>query len=190
MKELLITGFDPFGGLSRNPSWEAVQQLPEQIGGYHLNKRLLPTVFGLASEEAYAAALECGAQVILCVGVAEGRDTVTVERIAVNLRDAIRKDNAGLQPADEPCVAGGPAACFSTLPVKAMARACGGRVSLSAGSFVCNDTLYRLLHRFQGSDVGVGFIHVPQIPELTEGPSMKLEDTVGALVAAIRALEN
>ena len=80
--------------------------------------------------------------------------------------------------------------------VSAMAKAITeagipGAVSLSAGSFVCNDTLYRLLHRYAGSTVRVGFIHVPYLPrQAAEGvPSMALEKIIRALEAAISALD-
>lgn len=188
MKQLLITGFDPFDGSARNPSWEAVQLLPDRIGCWQLHKKMLPTIFGEAARLALEEAMRCGAQAIVCVGVAQGRSCVTPERIAVNLRDAARKDNSGAQPEDQPCIPGGPDAYFSDLPVKAMAQAAGGKVSLSAGSFVCNDTLYTLLHRTRGSGIAVGFIHVPQIPEQTEGVSMPLEQTAQALEAAIAAM--
>ena len=193
-KQLLITGFDPFGGEKINPAWEAVKLLPERIGCYRLRKLEIPTVFGAAAEKICAAAE--GADVILMIGQAGGRAAVTPERVAINLRDARIADNAGFAPRELPCVPGGPDAYFATVPVRAMAEAiCGaglpGQVSLSAGAFVCNDTFYRVAHHFSGSQTGVGFIHVPFLPrQAKEGtPSMALEDIVRALTAAIGALD-
>ena len=120
MKTLLITGFDSFGGHSLNPSWQAVRQLPDQVGGYMLCKLGIPTVFGLAAETVLSAAEKCHPDVILCVGLAAGRDAVTPERIAVNIRDARIPDNAGNQPQGAYVAPDGPAAYFSTLPVEAM----------------------------------------------------------------------
>lgn len=188
-RRLLITGFDPFGGGAVNPSWLAVAQLPEEIGDFVLCKLAIPTVFGLAAQTVIHKAEEFRPDVILCVGLAGGRDAVTPERIGVNIRDARISDNAGNQPSGEFIVPDGPAAYFSTVPVKEMAAAIRaahipGAVSNSAGAFVCNDTLYSLLHHYAGTDVKVGFIHVPYLPE-QGSPSLPLERTAAALTAAI-----
>lgn len=194
MKQLLITGFDPFGGESVNPSWEAVSRLPEVIGAYRLTKLQIPTVFGLAARRVLAAAKD--PDVILCVGQAGGRAEVTPERIAINLANAKNPDNAGNLPREQSIEPGGPDGIFSTVPVSAMAAsicAAGlpGKVSNTAGTFVCNDTLYRLLHHFAGTETRVGFIHVPFLPQQApEGvPSMELDRIVSALTAAISALD-
>ena len=192
MKKLLITGFDPFGGQSINPAWQAVQKLPDQVGEYVLCKLGIPTVFGVAAETVLETAAKFQPDVILCIGLAGGRDAVTPERIAVNIRDARIPDNAGNQPAGEFVVADGPAAYFATVPVARMAQAIRdagipGTVSNSAGAFVCNDTLYALLHHYTGTVTRVGFIHVPNLPE-QGSPSMSLDDIVTALTAAIQAL--
>lgn len=190
-RKLLITGFDAFGKGTINPSWEAVKRLPDSIGDFELCKLEIPTVFGIAAEKVMEAAREFNPDVILCVGQAGGRDAVTPERIAVNIRDAKIPDNTGNQPVGQFVAEDGPAAYFSTVPVMAMAQAIReagipGAVSNSAGAFVCNDTLYCLLHHCAGTDVKVGFIHVPWLPE--QGiPSLPLERTVAALEAAIRA---
>lgn len=192
MKKLLITGFDPFGGEKINPAWEAVKLLPEIIGEYMLCKLEIPTVFGLAAQRVMEKAEEVKPQVILCVGQAGGRSAVTPERIGVNIRDARIPDNAGNQPRGNFCVPEGPAAYFATVPVMAMEeaiRAAGlpATVSNSAGAFVCNDVLYTLLHRYAGTDVKVGFIHVPYLPEQGT-PNLPLADTVKGLAAAIEAI--
>jgi pyroglutamyl-peptidase len=191
-KTLLITGFDPFGGADINPAWEAVKALPDTVGNYELRKLQIPTVFGEAAGNVLDAARKIGPDVILCVGQAGGRSAVTPERIAVNIRDARIPDNRGNQPEGEFVAAEGPAAYFSTVPVKEMAAAIAaaglpGTVSNSAGAFVCNDTLYVLLHNYRGTATRVGFVHVPWLPE-QGNPSLPLEDTVRALEAAIGAL--
>lgn len=191
--KLLITGFEPFGGAKVNPSWEAVQALEDRIGPWELEKLLLPTVFGTAAERAIKKAEETGAKAVLCVGQAGGRSAVTPEMAALNLRYASIPDNGGNAPRDEPVVPGGPAAYFSTLPVRKMAQAISqtglnGTVSYSAGVYVCNDLMYTLLHRFAASTVRVGFIHVPYLPEQGQ-PSMPLPYIARALAAAILAIE-
>lgn len=191
-KKLLITGFDPFGGETVNPAWEAVKRLPDRIGGFALCKLEIPTVFGKAPETVLAKAAAFQPDVILCIGQAGGRAAVTPERIAVNIRDARIPDNAGNQPDGERIVGDGPAAYFATVPVKEMAAAIqdagiAATVSNSAGAFVCNDTLYSLLHHYTATDVKVGFIHVPYLPEQGQ-PNMELETITKALEAAIEAI--
>ena len=191
MKKLLITGFDPFGGESLNTSWEAVKRLPDTVGNYELYKLQIPTVFGIAAQKVMDKAAEIKPDLILCIGQAGGRAAVTPERIAVNIRDARIPDNAGNQPQGEFVDSNGPAAYFSTVPVKEMAEnICAlqlpATVSNSAGAFVCNDTLYALLHHFNDSNTQVGFIHIPYLPQ-QGAPSLPLEDTVKALIAAINA---
>jgi pyroglutamyl-peptidase len=189
---LLITGFDPFGGDSINPSWEAVKKLPERIGNWMLCKLQIPTVFGLAAQTVLEKAQEVNPAAILCLGVAAGRSAVTPERIGINVRSARIPDNRGNQPKEEPVIPGGGDGLFSTMHVSAMAAAIEamglpGAVSNTAGTFVCNDTLYTLLHHYQGTGVKVGFLHVPQLPEQGE-PSLPLEDTVRAITAAIQSI--
>ena len=192
MKTLLITGFDPFGGQNVNPAWEAVKLLPDTIGEYELCKLNIPTVFSLAARMVLENAAEVQPQVILCVGQAGGRSAVTPERIAINVRTARIPDNQGYQPQEEPVVPGGPDGIFATVPVTAMTRAISdaglpAAVSNTAGTFVCNDVLYTLLHHFDGTAVRAGFIHVPYL--LSQGtPNMELADIVKALTAAIEAL--
>ncbi len=195
MKKLLITGFDPFGGETVNPAWEAVKLLPDVVGAYELTKMEIPTVFGAASQKALDAAQKVQPDVILCIGQAGGRKAITPEMVAINLRHARIADNAGNQPQDEPVAADGPAAYFATVPVRKMTAAIEAAgieaaVSYSAGTFVCNDTLYAVLHHYAGTPVQAGFVHVPFLPEQAkEGvPFMPLETIVRGLAAMIEAL--
>ena len=195
MPRLLITGFDPFGGEAINPAWEAVRRLPDRIGCWQITPMQIPTVFGEASRKVLEAAQTLCPDVILCVGQAGGRKNVTPEMVGINLRHASIPDNAGSQPQDEPVVPGGPAAYFTTLPVRDMVRAMAqsglpAAVSYSAGAFVCNDTLYAVLHHLDGSAVRAGFIHVPFLPEQAKDgvPWMTLEDIVRALTLCIETI--
>ncbi len=192
MKKLLITGFEPFGGETVNPAWEAVSRLPETIGDYTIYKYRIPVVFGEAANLALSQAEALQPDIILSVGQAGGRAAVTPERIAVNIRDAKIPDNAGNQPVGQWVDPLGDAAYFATVPVEAMAAAIRqaglpGQVSNSAGAFVCNDLLYTLLRHFHGTSTKVGFLHVPYLPE-QGNPSLPLGDTVKALEAAISVL--
>ena len=196
MKKLLVTGFDPFGGQSVNPAREAVLRLPDAVGGYEITKLEIPTVFGLAAETVLQAAEELCPHAILCVGQAGGRSAVTPEVVAINLREASIPDNAGNVPVNTPVIENAPAAYFATLPVRDMVQAVKERgipcaLSYTAGTFVCNDLLYTLLHHYRDTDVQVGFVHIPYLPEQArEGkPSMEPDTVVEALTAMIGAMD-
>ncbi|MBQ5992202.1 MAG: pyroglutamyl-peptidase I [Clostridia bacterium] len=186
-KTLLITGFAPFGAEAVNPSWEAVKALPEHIGAWTLHKLLLPVEYGRAAKLALKAAEDCGADAILCAGLAAGRTAVTPEAVGVNARDAAIPDNAGRKCEGEPVEPDGPAAFFSTLPVRRMTEAIHAagipaKLSYTAGTYVCNDLLYTLLCRFSGTQVRVAFVHIPLEKDLPLGESIR------ALIAAIEAI--
>ena len=194
-KKLLITGFDPFGGQTINPSWEAVSSLPDIIGDYNIIKLQIPTEFDHASSWVLKHASMIHPDVILCIGQAGGRDAVTPETIGINLREASIPDNSGYQPMNVPVVEYAREAYFATVPIRDMVneiRSYGipARLSYSAGTFVCNDVLYRVLHEFHNTDTRVGFIHVPYLPEQAKNtePSLPLEKIVEALTACIQVL--
>ncbi|MGG4583735.1 pyroglutamyl-peptidase I [Serratia nematodiphila] len=196
MQKVLITGFEPFGGERLNPSWEVVKQLNDmELVGTRIVARQLPCVFGAALEALNAAIEEVQPVMVLAVGQAGGRTDITIERVAINVDDARIPDNQGQQPVDEPIVAGGPAAYFSTLPIKAMVssmREAGipASVSQTAGTYVCNHVMYGLLHRLSGQrEVKGGFIHIPYLPEQAAAhpgaPSMAASTVLFALELAV-----
>ena len=168
---ILLTGFEPFGGEAINPSWEVARSLHGQvIAGAIVQARCLPTTFGGAPEALAKALAVVRPDLVIALGLASGRAEISIERVAVNLIDARIADNAGERPQDVPVRDDGPAAYFSTLPVKAMRnalRAAGhpAGLSLSAGAFVCNQVFFELQHRLAGRGVRSGFIHVPALPE-------------------------
>lgn len=194
MKKLLITGFEPFGGETMNPSWEAVSSLPEEINEYKITKLKLPVTFGQAAEVAIKAAEELRPDVILCIGQAGGREAITPELMGINLRHADIPDNIGQTPKDEPIIEGGTIARFSTVSVRRMTEAIRNyglpaRVSYSAGVYVCNDLLYTLLSYFDGSETRVGFIHIPYAPEQGKEPALEISKAAKGLIVAIENMD-
>lgn len=196
---VLLTGFDAFGGDALNPSWLAVRALDGlDLADHHVVAAQLPTVFGSSLEELRRLVRVHRPSLVMCVGQAGGSPAVSIERVAINVDDACIADNAGAQPVDQPVIQDGPAAYFSSLPIKAMLHALenGGiraEVSQSAGTFVCNHVFYGLMHLLAGQPghrrARGGFIHVPWLPE--QGlPSMPLEKIVTALrLATLCALQ-
>ena len=194
---VLLTGFAPFGGETVNPSWQAASavQAPE---GMELLRLELPTEFAAAPALALEALRREQPDAVLCLGQAGGRDRLTLERVAINCMAAAIPDNAGVWPTDQPVDPAGEAAYFTTLPIRRMADAMQAAgvpagISNSAGTFVCNALLYRLLRAPETKDVPCGFLHLPYLPEQTEGkpdgtPSMPLETMLRGLRAALGAL--
>ena len=194
MKKILITGFEPFGGETVNPSFEAVSSLPGEVGGYSLTKLCLPVVFGEAAKRVIEYARTVNPDVILCIGQAGGRSAITPELVAINLRHGKIPDNSGYKPKDEPISRVGEKAYFSTVPVRKIAEALSAagipsEVSYSAGAYVCNDVMYTVLHHFENTDTKVGFIHVPYSKEQKKEPSMDIEDIIKGLTVAIESLD-
>lgn len=191
---VLLTGFDPFGGESINPSWQAVQRLHhKRIAGHKVVAAQLPTVFDASLLE-LARLLEAHRPaLVICVGQAGGRAAISLERIAINVNDARIPDNAAAQPVDTPVVADGPAAYFSSLPIKAMLQALqqegiAAEVSQTAGTFVCNHVFYGLMHELATrrgfKRTRGGFVHVPWLPGQGQ-PCMGTDELVRGLRVAI-----
>ncbi|MCY9516865.1 pyroglutamyl-peptidase I [Paenibacillus apiarius] len=172
---LLLTGFDPFGADSINPSWEAVRSLHGRtIGKYHVHAVQLPTSFARAGAALREAMGAYAPDTVLCIGQAGGRPDITLERVAINLMDARIADNDGAQPTDDEVIPGGPAAYWSLLPVKALRQALQAAgipcsISYTAGTFVCNAIFYTLMHELHMDSNRTGkrggFVHIPYLPE-------------------------
>lgn len=198
LPRILLTGFDPFGGETINPSWEAVRALHgRRIGGHVVVARQLPTEFAASLRLLKAAMREVKPALMLGVGQAGGRAQLSLERVAINLQDARIPDNAGAQPIDEPVIEGAPAAYFSTLPLKTMLAALHeagvpAEISHSAGTYVCNHIAYAMLHlSATRRGVRAGFIHIPYLPSQAAGlrgvASMAQAEVERGLLIALRA---
>ena len=168
---ILVTGFEPFGGDSINPAWLVAQHLAGvHWAGAQVQAVQLPCVFGLSAQVLVQAVAQHQPDVVLALGLAQGREGISIERVAINVDDARIPDNAGQQPIDTPVVPGGPAAYFSTLPIKRLAQGLQQaghpvHISQTAGTFVCNHVFYALQHHLHGQGVMSGFVHLPALPE-------------------------
>lgn len=191
-RNVLLTGFEPFGGAASNPGWQAVRALHgTRIAGHRIVARELPVEFGESLKRLRAMIREVRPDVVICVGLAASRGAVSLERIAINLDDARIPDNAGRQPIDTAIVEGGPAAWFSSLPIKAIHAAIGAagipvEVSQTAGTYVCNHVFYGLMHALRRRRrVRAGFIHVPPTTD-TDPRGLPPDAIVKALRIAVR----
>lgn len=200
-KRVLVTGFDPFGGASENPSQTVAMRFHEQVIRHHdfrieVLGHTIPTVFQQSAAVLSALIARLEPDVVVCVGQAGGRSQVTPERIALNLDDARIPDNQGNQPVDAAIVPDGPAGYWSTLPIKRIVhnlrvQGIPAAVSNSAGTFVCNHLFYHLMHLLhtEYTHIRGGFVHVPFLPQQTldsAAPSLDLETIVRALAVVIQ----
>ncbi len=191
MTMILLTGFEPFNGAATNPSWQAVRRVAARWDRPEtLITAELPVAFGGTGEAMRALLAEHRPDLVVAAGLANGRTQVTPERVAINVDDARIPDNTGRRVIDGPIVPGGPAAYFSTLPVKAIVAALTEReipaaVSNSAGTFLCNDVFYVLMDEIARSYPGTrgGFVHVPLATEdaPADQPSLPIATIADAL---------
>ncbi len=201
MTSILLTGFEPFGDSVTNPSWQSVARAAERWDGPEtLHVAELPVVFGDCADALKTLLDRYHPDVVIAVGQAGGRSQITPERIAINVDDARIPDNSDAQPIDTAIVADGPAAYFSTLPIKAAVAAMRERgipaaVSNSAGTYVCNHLFYALMHAIavEFPTTRGGFVHVPFTPDQvvdTAQPSLSLDLITDGLLTIIRATCN
>jgi pyroglutamyl-peptidase len=193
MTTILLTGFEPFGTATSNPSGEIVKQ----ISGENIVTAILPVAYAQSAEQLLSLIEQHNPDVVVCLGQAEGRTHITPEKMAINLDDARLADNEGVLRSDVKILEDGPDAYFTTLPVKDMVEAMKAQgipavVSLSAGAFLCNHVFYVAQNKFVGTAVRSGFVHVPlmdsQGPEFPGLPTMPLDQMVTAVRAMLEVL--
>ena len=149
----LVTGFEPFGGYAINPSAEIAKALDgATIADSRIVGRVLPVDLARLDGrlEKILADLEHPPVAVIALGLAAGEPVVRLERVAVNLADFEIADNAGRTASDRELTPGGPAARNTRLPLDAIQWALldagiPARFSNSAGTYLCNAAMYRLL---------------------------------------------
>lgn len=198
--KILLTAFEPFGGESINPAFEAVRCLPDHIAGAEIIKQEVPVVFNLSNQQVTARMDEIQPDVWLGIGQAGGRFDITVERVAINISDGRIADNAGYQPVDEPIDPDGETAYFASLPIKAIVaeirkQHIPASVSNTAGTYVCNHLMYGVLNHIHKNHLPMrgGFMHIPFLPDQAvtkpnTTPSMALDLMIKAIETAIQVI--
>ncbi|CAB4576510.1 MAG: pyroglutamyl-peptidase I [Actinobacteria bacterium] len=195
-KKVLLTGFEPFGGASFNPSGAVVKEIADYgIDGVEIVTAVLPVEFKRSAAMLIELISINKPDVVISLGQAEGRDFIGPEQVAINLADARIADNAGVKLENQPINTGAADGYFSTLPIRAIVDAISGlgisaKISYSAGAFICNEIFFTAQSFLQGSTVISGFIHLPLAPnqsaEFPGLPTMPLTDQVAAIRVAIQ----
>lgn len=195
-KKVLLTGFEPFGGASFNPSGAVVEEIAEHgIDGVEIVTAVLPVEFKRSSKILIELISTHKPLVVISLGQAEGRDFIGPEKVAINLADARIADNVGVKIENQSIDTGAADGYFSTLPIRAIVDAISAlginaKVSYSAGAFICNEIFFTAQSVLQGSTVISGFIHLPlatnQAAEFPGLPTMPLADQVVAIRKAIQ----
>lgn len=196
-KVVLLTGFEPFGGETINPSQRIVEALDGvEIDGHHIVGRVMPVAFAPCECLVRQWIDELDPVLVIGLGQAGGRAELSLERIAVNLIDARMCDNHGNQPVDVPVMAGEAAGLFASLPLKRILLALRdagipAAISHSAGTYVCNQVFFLTASCLARSDKQGrgGFIHVPWLAEQAINhpgqPSMALETMIDGVRLAV-----
>lgn len=198
---LLVTGFEPFGAHGDNPSREIAKAVDGRlIGGRQVHGSVLPVHHAEAAAAVARLLADLDPAAVLHLGLAEGRARIGLERIAVNLLDYPIPDAAGHVAVDEPCVPGGPDAYLSTLPLRSIRAALSAEgipayISNSAGTYLCNQTLYATLHLVatRGLRTRVGLLHLPLLPSMVavtglDQPSMAAATMLRAVEVTLQVL--
>jgi pyroglutamyl-peptidase len=173
MPEILLTGFQPYGGRQLNPSAEIVRTLDgTKIGGCSVRGMLLPVSFQAAKQPLEDAIAKHHPALVVSTGLWPGESVIRLERVAVNRASFEMPDNDGHRPLDENVDSEGPVARAVTLPLGKIIPALRekgipARTSDTAGTFLCNTTLYRALGACEriGAGARCGFVHLPYLPQ-------------------------
>jgi len=201
-KRILLTGFEPFEGSQVNPTQQiAIALNGSCIGQSEVQSAILPVDRKAGPQTLLERMIALEPAAVLCLGEASRRVAISVERIAINWMDYRIPDNQGEQVTDLPIAPEGPAAYFSTLPVREIyeqivAAGIPAELSLSAGAYLCNQVFYTGLHFLatHGKYNPFGFIHLPSLPEqvansLSLYGSMSLETDLKAVHIALTVIE-
>jgi pyroglutamyl-peptidase len=183
--KILISGFEPFGKMNINPTEELLKEAEKfAIEEAEITTILLPVNYDECAEKLIAKLDEIQPDLVISCGLAAGRTAITPERIGINVKDTGSgdpyPDNRGKVPVDELIDGTGPDGLFTTLPIRQIeknlkAEHIPAAISNSAGTFICNNTLYAVLNHIRKNNLPIkaGFIHFPASTEMSaHNPSL------------------
>jgi len=199
MKTLLLTGFEPFLEFPINPTEQIVKQLDGlTVGEYQIKGLLLPVTYEEAGQRVLDAIKQVHPDAVISLGLAGGRASITPERIAINCRDGA-PDNNGVVLNDAPIYEDGPDGYFSKLPIRKFVETLKengypAEISNTAGTYLCNNVMYTVLHALKDEPVPSGFVHIPASHELAVKqkktiPSWSSHDLLEAVKLMIHVLD-
>lgn len=198
-KTIVVTGFEPFGKNSYNPSEEIARSLHgSSTGGYRVAGYVLPVDTAIAPRHLAEIIEFEQPAALVSLGLAFGRPCLSLERVALNLKDWGEPDNAGQVKTDEPVDLNGPVAYLATLPLRQIKVSLDtaqipSQVSNTAGLYLCNQIMYCGLHLAASSNLLMlsGFIHLPATPAMVVAsgnlatPTMSLDLQLQAIRLAV-----
>lgn len=193
----LITGFEPFGASGVNASTEAVRCLPASLGDHTIVTATIPVVYDKCADALFSLLDQYSPDCVLCLGQAVGREGISLEHAAVNVKASSSPDNAGVTFSGEKIRENGAESLPSNLPLKELVAALReigipSKISYSAGTYVCNNLFYHLME-YAGEHARrmlCGFVHIPpceaQKTDYAEGtPLMPTAEVVRAIKAIV-----
>lgn len=192
--KILVTGFEPFEGLAINPSAQLLDYLKTKSFPFTLETELLPVSFTHAFPTLKQKLNQFQPDFLIMTGLAQNRDEITFEKIAINFNNARNTDNDGHQPKRESVIQGGPDGLFTSLPMNEILHWAEQnkyplKASYTAGTYVCNDLFYKALHHLNHHRTKAGFIHLPATEETKfNGPHMKKENIFHCIEQMLRHL--
>lgn len=192
MKKILVSAFEPFGGMDKNSSYEVVQNLGERVD---IDRIVLPVVYQKAATLLMDRIKDHQYGAVLALGQAAGRNQVSIEVVGINLRNSERADNENTTYSFKRIDENGEDGLFSTLPIQAILRRWEkeklGTLSYSAGSYVCNDVLYSLLNEAKKNrlDLQIGFVHLPLLKQQDPKKGIELEKMVKAIEVCLDEIQ-
>lgn len=200
--KFLITGFEAFLSRKRNPSMEVLPLIEKACQTFEIKTLVLPVVFDEVFEQVKHEIDVFQPDVVLHLGLAENRNKIALERVAINVSDARGADNKGQMPSDEQIIKTGENAYFSTIPLRQYEQALlkegiPAYISNSTGTYVCNNLLYHTLHyakTMQLDNLQAGFIHLPLMKEqapndLLAMPLNKIKDAIIAIIMSYKEVD-
>lgn len=191
-----MTSFVPFGGIMTNSSQEVLERLDVNINDGQMIKETLDVSYESTPGNIDRLLDKYKPDILLLCGQAGNTEEIRLELVGINLVLTKAPDNAGKIRYNEPIHEDGDKAYFSTVDfISAFERlsfqSLPLKLSLSAGSYLCNLALYHALYQVQKEHlpVKVGFIHFPYFKnQVPDAKGLDLDVMVSTLEAVIKEL--
>jgi pyroglutamyl-peptidase len=169
--DMLITGFEGYGGRGLNPAAEVARALDGQkVQGTVVRGAVLPVSYAQLSEKMGDLVKSSPPRAIICLGLWPGEPMIRLERFGTNVNAFEIADNVG-DFESGPIEPDGPLTRPATLPLerieaRLLAAGIPARLSSSAGNFLCNALLYKTLGILEEHKLSIpcGFVHIPYLP--------------------------